>query len=177
MNSCNTKNCLRTKHEFSDFLWFFAIGWMPVLVACLAIASSSLLWVPVYLGVMFFLGVVEIRFLCSHCHYYRQETGKIVYCKSMWGPTKWAKPRQGPLSSFDKTILFSFLILAFSFPIYWLVPQPKFLVIYLLSAVIMLVTLARYECNRCMFFDCPFNRVSKEAKADFLRNDVDESNL
>jgi len=169
MNSCDTKNYLRPKHEFSDFLWFFALGWMPVLVACLAIASSSLLWVLVYLVVMFFLGVVEIRFLCSHCHYYKQEKGKILHCQSMWGPTKFARPRQGPLSSFDKVMLFSFLILAFSFPIYWLVQQPKFLVIYLLSAVIMLVTLARYECTRCMFFDCPFNRVSTDIKNEFLR--------
>lgn len=177
MNSCDAKNCLRTKHEFRDFVLFYVIGWTPVLVACLAIASTSLLWVLGYLGVMLSLGVVEIRFFCRHCPYYGQQPGKTVRCKFLWGPMKWARPRPGALSSFDKAMFYSFLVLAFSFPIYWLVPQPKFLVIYLISMIIMLVTLARYECTRCMFFDCPFNRVSEEAKANFLRNNVDEGNL
>ena len=163
------KNCLRKEHRFPDFLWFSAIGWMPVLVACLAIADSSLLWMLGYLGVMLALGVVEIRFLCRHCYYYGQQPGKTVHCKAMWGPAKWFSPRPGPLSSVDRAMLYSFLGLAFLFPIYWLVPQPKFLVIYLVSVVVMLVTLARYECNQCMFFDCPFNRVSEDIEAEFLK--------
>lgn len=177
MNSCNMKNSLRTDNKFRDFVSFFVIGWMPVLVACLAIASTSLLWVLAYLGVMLSLGVVEIRFLCRHCPHYRQQPGKTVHCRFMWGPTKWFSPRPGAPSNVGKAILYFWFLLSFSFPIYWLAQQPKFLVIYLLSILAFLLTLARYECNRCMFFDCPLNRVSEEAKAHFLRNNVDEGNL
>lgn len=168
------KNCLRTEHRFSDFLWFALVGGMPFLVGALAIASSSLLWLLGYLVFMLcFFSVAQIRFLCTHCPYYRQQPGKTVHCKSMWGPTKLFRPRPGALSSFDKAMLYFFFLLSFSFPMYWLILQPKFLVIYLLSIVVMVFTLGRYECNRCLFFDCPFNRVSNNVKTDFLRENKD----
>jgi len=160
------KSCLRREHGFADFLWFSAIGWTPVLVACLGIATASLAWMLAYLGVMLLLGIVEIGTLCRHCPYYSQQPGMTVHCKAMWGPTKWFRPRPGPLAALEKAALFLFFVIAFSFPIYWLVPQPKLLAIYIVTVGIMLATLTRYECNRCMFFDCPFNRVSKEAKSE-----------
>lgn len=162
------RKCLRTEHQFPDFPWFVLVGGMPFLVGIFAIANISLLWLSGYLVLMLIFGVVQIRFLCRHCPYYRQQPGKTVHCKAMWGPTKWFRPRPGALSSVDKAILFSFFLLTFLFPMYWLVLQPQLLVIYCLSTVIMVWTLARYECNRCMFFDCPFNRVSRNVKNDFL---------
>jgi hypothetical protein len=86
----------------------------------------------------------------------------------MWGPTKWFKPKPGALSFIDKVVLYSFFVISFSYPVYWLALQPKLLVIYLWSIAIMVFTLARYECNRCMFFDCPFNFVSDETKKTCL---------
>jgi hypothetical protein len=140
------------------------VGLLPVFVACLAIANSSLLWMAGYLVVMLLLGVVEVRCLCRHCPYYVMQPGATVHCKAMWGPTKWFKPEPGALSLLDKAILYSFFVISFSYPIYWLALQPKLLVIYLWAIGIMVWTLARYECNRCMFFDCPFNFVDEETK-------------
>ena len=177
MNGCEMKGPLRRAHRFSDYIWFSVVGWTPVLVACLAIADSSLLWVPVYLGVMLLLGFAEIGFLCRHCPYYRQQPGCTVHCKAMWGPTKWVRPKPGPLSLLDKAVLYFSFLLAFSFPIYWLAMQPEFLVIYLVSIAVMVLTLARYECNRCMFFDCPFNFVGEDVKAELTGDGTDESAL
>jgi len=156
-------NCLRTEHRVSDFLWFVLLGGTPFLVACLAIANSSLLWMAGYMGFMLVFGVAQVRFLCTHCPYYSQG-GKRVHCKSMWGWPRLFKPRLGALSSLDKAMLYLFFLLAFSFPMYWLVMQPQFLAIYLVSIVVMVLTLARYECSRCMFFDCPFNRAAGDVE-------------
>lgn len=156
-------NCLRTEHRLSDFLWFVLLGGTPFLVACFAIANSSWIWLIGYIAFMVVFGFAQVRFLCRHCPYYRQE-GKRVHCKSMWGWPKLFRPRPGALSSLDKAMLYSFFLLAFSFPMYWLVMLPQFLALYLLSIVVMVLTLARYECSRCMFFNCPFNRVAEDVQ-------------
>jgi hypothetical protein len=163
--------CLRTGHTFSDFVWNVLLGIMPELIAIFAIASYSLLWMSAYIAFMLFFAVIEVRFLCSHCPYYGQQPGLMVRCKSMWFPSKWFKPKPGALSSLDKSILYVFFVLAFSFPLYWLALQPKFLVLYLLMMVVLLLTYGRYECNRCMFFGCPFNRVDKATRDSFLESE------
>jgi hypothetical protein len=165
------KICFREGHRFSDFLWFVALGGVPEIVACFAIADKSLAWMGGYLGFMLLFGVAEVRFLCRHCPYYNQHSGRTVHCKAMWGPTKWFKHKPGALGSLDKMMLYLFFLLAFSFPIYWLVLRPEFLALYLLSIIIMIWTLGRYECNRCMFFGCPFNRVDKATRDSFLESE------
>jgi len=82
----------------------------------------------------------------------------------MWGPTKWFKPKTGALTTLDKTILYSFFAISFSYPVYWLALRPELLVIYLWAIGIMVWTLGRYECNRCMNFGCPFNFVKEDVK-------------
>ena len=168
-NDCSGKYCLRTKHTLSDFLWFLLVGGVPYLVGAIAIANYSIPWMLGYLAFTLPFASSEIRFLCSHCPYYAQREGRTVHCKAMWGPTKWAKPRSGPLGSLEKAMLYLFFLLAFSFPMYWLILQPQLLVIYLLSIIVMAWTLGKYECPRCMFFNCPFNRVSKSVRDDFLK--------
>jgi len=165
-------NCLRMGHKLQDFLWFVLVGGMPFLVACLAIGSSSLLWMIGYLVFMLSFGIVQIRFLCTHCPYYREE-GKRVHCKSMWGWPRLFKPRPGARSGFDKMMFYSYFLLAFLFPMYWLILQPILLALYCLSGVVMVWTLRRYECNRCLFFDCGFNCVSPDEKEEFLRQNRD----
>ena len=161
-------NGLKTEHRFTEFLAHTLGGLLPVVPACFAIASSSLLWMLGYLVVMFLLGVAEVGCLCRHCPYYRQQPGIMVHCMAMWGPTKWFKPKPGALSSLDKAILYSFFFISFSYPIYWLIQHPALLVIYLWAIANMVWTLARYECNRCMNFGCPFNLVSEDVKNAYV---------
>lgn len=166
MEDCNMRGCHRKEHKLSDFLWSLTIGGVPEFVAIVAIAAESWLWVLIYVAFLLTFAIAEVRFLCRHCHYYGQQPGIMVHCKSMWGPFKWFKPRPGPLGRFDTVMLYLWFALGFSFPLYWLALQPVLLVIYLWSLVILVWTMGKYECNRCMMFHCPFNRVSKELKEE-----------
>ena len=168
MNNCNAEHSLRGKHKFSDFLYFPLISLMPEVVACIAIARDSWLWMGIYIASMVPFMFAEVGFLCRHCPYYRQLPGKTVHCKSHWGPTKFFKPKPGPLKTYEKVILYSLFACGFAFPFYWLIQQPVLLVIYLWSILIMVWTYAKYECPRCQYFECPFNFVRKEVRKELL---------
>ena len=177
MEHCNNnKHSLRVKHQRSDLLYFAFISLMCEVVAAYAIGSSSLIWMGIYIACMIPFMFGEVGFLCRHCPYYRQLPGRTVHCKSHWGPTKFFKPKPGPLSTYEKVILYSMFAVGFFFPFYWLVQQPVLLVIYLWSTGVIVWTYAKYECPRCQYFDCPFNFVSKEARKDSLTNSSVEDN-
>jgi hypothetical protein len=166
MKDCNMRNYQRKEHKISDFLWSVTIGGVPEVVAIMAIANESPVWLLAYIPFLFVFALAEVRFLCRHCHYYGQQQGIMVKCKSMWGPFKLFKPSPGPLGRFDTVMLYLSFVIGFAFPLYWLAHQPQLLVIYIWSLVILVVTMEKYECHRCMMFHCPFNRVSKEIKDD-----------
>ncbi len=149
---------MRRCHRLSDFLWFVALGGVPEVVAIVAIADQSLVWMGAYIAFMLVFGAAEVTFLCRRCPYYAQGEGRTVHCKAMWGPTRWLVAKTGPLSPVDRVMLYLFFFLAFAFPLYWLALRPFLLIIYLWSIVNMIWTLGRYECNRCMYLHCPFNR-------------------
>ncbi|HEY48754.1 MAG TPA: hypothetical protein G4O13_01755 [Dehalococcoidia bacterium] len=166
-----TRHCIREDHQIIDFLWFVPIGFLPVVVACFAIASESWYWLLGYLGYMCIpFASIELRFLCIYCPYYRQQPGLTVHCKSLWGPAKFLKPRPRAPGAIDRAIFYAGCVIAVFFPIYWLALRPELLVIYIMSIIVMVFTLAKYECNQCLFFHCPFNMVSKEMKEEYLKN-------
>ena len=141
---------------------------MCEVVAAIAIGSSSLIWLGVYIACMVPFMFVEVGFLCRHCPYYRQLPGRTVHCKSHWGPTKYFKPKVGPISNYEKFTLYFMFTIGFFFPFYWLIHSPLLLVIYLWSIVNFVWTYAKYECPRCQYFECPFNFVSKDVTEESL---------
>jgi hypothetical protein len=46
--------------------------------------------------------------------------------------------------------------------------QPGLLVIYLLSMGVLGLTLRRYECKRCVYFQCPSNCVPEGLKNNII---------
>lgn len=171
MNNRNSKHSFRGDYKLSDFLYFWCISLMCEVVAAIAIGSSSLLWLGVYIACMVPFMFAEVGFLCRHCPYYGMLPGRTVHCKSHWGPTKFFKPKPGPLGTHEKVILYSMFLVGFFFPFYWLIHSPLLLAIYLWSIVIMVWTYAKYECPRCLNFNCPFNFVRKDARETFLNKD------
>lgn len=167
MNNKNAGHALRGKHQFSDLLYFACISLMCEVVAAYAIAQDSWLWFGIYVACMVPFMFGEVGFLCRHCPYYRQLPGRTVHCKSHWGPTKFFKPNPGPLSTYERVILYFMFVVGFFFPFYWLIRHPLLLAIYLWSILIMAWTYAKYECPRCQYFYCPFNFVKKEIREDF----------
>jgi hypothetical protein len=59
----------------------------------------------------------------------------------------------------DKVVTFAAPTALVMFPLYWLFKEPGLLVIYLLSLTGLGATIYHNECNRCIFYECPVNRV------------------
>ena len=165
----DTKNRLKTRYKFSDFIYWNLFAAIPFITAFIAILKSSLIWAMIYILVFLtqFL-IVEYRFFCTHCPHYCQD-GYTTKCLFIWGVPKYFKARQYPLTIFDKFMIILGFLIIILFPIYWLFSQPLLLVIYLLSWTVFGLTLKRYECNRCIYFHCPANSVPKDLRDQYRK--------
>jgi hypothetical protein len=154
---------LKTRHTFLDFLYWSLMVSVPFIAACIAIVEKSIVWLIIYLIACISLVMVIYRFYCIHCPHYHQ-SGKTLKCMFFWCMPKFFKPVSGPLSLLEKTVSVIALLVIIMLPIYWLLLQPGLLLIYLLSIGVLGLTLRRYECKRCVYFQCPSNCVPKELK-------------
>ena len=161
---------LKTEHEFKDFLYWNFITLILLLPAAVAIGMRSTGWLLVYIFlVAFHFYVLEQRFFCTHCPYYARE-GKCVNYMMNWGCPKYFKPRASPPGKFDIAITSLGFIIVILFPLPWLLKEPFLLAAYLISIALFLLTIWRYECGRCVYFGCPFNRVPAELRKEFEEN-------
>lgn len=158
-----TESPLKTRHTFLDFLYWNLMVFVPLVTACIAIAENSLTLLMVYIIACIALVMVLYRFYCTHCpHYHRN--GKTLKCMFFWWMPKFFKAEPGPLSLMEKFVSIITLLIIICLPIYWLLLQPGLLIIYLSSAVLLATTLRRYECRRCIYFQCTSNCVPEELK-------------
>jgi len=157
---------VKKHHSFGDFFYWNIVAAVPVITACIGIYRNSILWFVVYL-IVCAVGVVLIyRFYCTHCPHY-VEGGKTTKCMFFWGVPKFFTPRPGPLSGFDKSVVFCAPAMVILLPLYWLYTQTELLIIFVLSLTVFLLTVRRYECVRCTYFECPANQVSEEMKDQY----------
>jgi hypothetical protein len=160
---------LRVKHEFKDFLYWNFVTLTILFSAGLAIGISSTGWLLAYIFIAFFhFGILEQRFFCTHCPYFVRGE-KSLRCMMNWGWPRYFKPRHGPPGKFDLAITSLGFIILILFPLPWLLKVPFLLGAYLVSILIFLLTIWRYECGRCIYFGCPFNRVPVEVRKDYLK--------
>jgi hypothetical protein len=159
---------LKTKHRFSDCLYWNLFALIPIFTAAYAIGQESGFWLAIYIVVLLglFLGV-EYRYFCTHCPHYQRQ-GKLTTCMFMWGVPKFFKARQGPLSTRDKMVIIVAFAVAVIFPLPWLAAVPALMVLYLLSVTVFFVSMRRSECVRCIYFDCPLNKVPVEVQDKYL---------
>ncbi|MBW2605139.1 MAG: hypothetical protein JRE28_12630 [Deltaproteobacteria bacterium] len=161
MNHPETR--LKTWHTFWDFLyWNLAVS-VPLIAACVAIAEKSLVWLFIYIIACISLVMVIYRFYCIHCPHYHQ-SGKTLKCMFFWWMPKIFKAESVPLKPLEKTVSVIALLVIIMLPVYWLLLRPGLLVIYLLSMGVLGLTLRRYECKRCVYFQCPSNCVPEKLK-------------
>ena len=165
----DTKNLLKTRYEFSDYIYWNLFAAIPFITAFIAILTSKLIWAMVYILVFLaqFL-IVEYRFFCSHCPRYSQDE-YTTKCLFLWGIPKYFKARPYPLTIFDKSMITIGFLIIILFPIYWLFTQPLLLVIYLLAWAVFGLTLKRYECNQCIYFHYPANSVAKDLRDQYSK--------
>ncbi len=150
---------LKTSYTFTDYLAWTLLTLIPVLTAIYGISRVSIAWTGVYLIVMAvcFAGIIY-RFFCTHCPHYKN-SDKTTKCILLWGVPAYFTPRPGPLSFFDKSMVFLGFFVAIVFPVYWLLSSPLLLLIYAISWAVVMIFLNRYECVRCIHRDCPMNRT------------------
>ncbi len=154
---------LKRQHRFVDFLYWIMVVALPIITACIGIFKESPGWMFTYIIICLLLVAVIYRFYCTHCPHYVQGE-KTTKCMFFWGMPKFFDVRPGPLSPFEKTVSFLAPVIIILIPLYWLISQPGLLAIYVLSVAVLLTTVRRYECNRCVYFHCPVNRVPDDRK-------------
>ncbi len=154
------KSRLKAHHLFTDYIYWILVASVPIITASVAICKNSLVWLMLYLAVLILFAVILLRFYCTHCpHYIRGE--KVIRCMFFWGVPKYFKQRPGPLKVYEKAVTIIATVIVALLPIYWLIERPEFLIIYIFSIAVLVMTIRRYECCRCIYFDCPSNSVGK----------------
>jgi len=137
-------------------------------------------------------GVLEIRFLCSHCPYYAEKSNTL-HCLANHGSLKFWSYHPEPLNKFEKfmmyflvvTIFFVFPLSIHSYGIWYLsFNYAEYSLISLLgmigitaasliSSISFVTTLKNFFCPNCVNFSCPLNTVSKPVIDEYLKkNDV-----
>ena len=159
----HSQNALKTHYNFTDFLFYICLLSVPFITAVLSILKNSILWTVIFIGLGIGVTVIILRFYCTRCPHYTRK-GKILKCIFFWGLPKFFNKRPGSLDAVDKMITFSTTIALLIFPIYWLLMEPGLLIVYTLSLIGLGAAIYRNECERCIYFECPANKVPETLK-------------
>lgn len=157
----HSRNELKTRYSFSDFLFYICLLAVPFVTSVLAILKHSAWWIIAFIGLAVGITALVLRFYCTRCPHYTRE-GKYLKCIFFWGLPKFFNKRPGKLDVVDMAVTFSATIVLLIFPLYWLWMEPGLLIIYILSLIGLVAAIHRNECQRCIYFDCPANKVPKE---------------
>ncbi|MBW1842581.1 MAG: hypothetical protein JRI75_12440 [Deltaproteobacteria bacterium] len=156
----HSQNELKTRYSFSDFLFYTCLLSIPFITACLAILKKSTWWTIAFALLAAGITALILRFFCTRCPHYTRE-GKYLKCIFFWGLPKFFDKRPGTLDVVDKAVTFSATALLLIFPLYWLLMEPGLLILYILSLTGFGAAIHRNECERCIYLECPANRVPK----------------
>jgi hypothetical protein len=192
--NCSINEKLACKWDKKILTNFHLINWSSIIPAVFGMViighMTNSYWILIsYVAYfMIMLGVLEIRFLCSHCPYYAED-GKVLHCLGNHGSYKFWKYRPGPLNKFEKfmmrfliaTIFFIFPLSALSYGVWHIaINYSAYGIIPLLGLIGLLVsnfvasvsginTLKRFYCPNCVNFSCPLNEVPKNVIDEYLK--------
>lgn len=159
---------LKIEHSARDRVYWNFLNMIPFLIGSIGIARDSLKWVTLYIGIaLFFFLILKFRFFCTHhCFYYIRSKGRVK-CMMLPGVPKVFKDRPYLHKSFEKVIVVLGALPVFLFPVYWLVGDSLLLGAYIIAWALFFLTVQRYECIKCINFECPVKRVPAEMRNDF----------
>jgi hypothetical protein len=156
---------LKKAHSFTDYLYWNILLAVPVITAVVAIHRYSIPWMVSFLLLALAATALILRFYCVHCPHYTRE-GRTLNCMFFRALPKVFSPRPGPPGRIDMAVSVIATAALILFPIYWLIREPGLLTVYLLSLAGFFATIRRNECGRCIYFECPANRVADGMKAE-----------
>ncbi len=164
---------LRLKFELSDYFYFKLLTAVPFFTALVAIYeyAGTLWWIAAYLGVIFWHINITYCIFCPHCPYYWQ--GKTCKCIMIWGVPKFYKNQFTPASLLIQSIIIFDILITTVFPIYWLWQDWKLMIIYSLSWMVLVCSLLKVECTRCIWFTCTKNLVPQDVREKFRKLNPD----
>ena len=154
---------LKTQYRFSDFLFYVCLLAVPIFTAILAIFRHSVGWTIAFLILAVGMIALILKFYCTRCPHYTRE-GQSLKCIFFWGRPKFFAKKPGALNFVDKTIALGAPTILLIFPLYWLLLAPGLLIIYILSLAGFAAAVYRNECNHCIYFECPMNKVPEGVK-------------
>jgi len=169
-----SEDLIKTRHRFSDCIYWNLFILIPLITACVGIGRQSVFWLIVYLllsVVVFF--VVVLRSFCTHCPHYAERNGSVK-CMFYWGLPKYFEAMPGPYSFLEQIFTVGSLLFWVVLPLFWLCFQGGLLAIYVVSLAVLIATLRRYECGRCVHFCCPGNKVPEHMKRCHLQKKPQE---
>ena len=171
----HTEEQLKVSYRLTDCLYWIMFSTVPVITAGMGILKQSITWTIVYIILTILTFAVAVyRFFCTHCPHYIQSDRKVS-CLFLCKVPKYFKARAGPYSFTERLIVSISLLIWVLFPVYWLYKSIGLLVIYGVSLTTLLATLRRYECGRCIHFDCPSNKVPEDIRAHYVQAHLDSS--
>jgi hypothetical protein len=197
--SCSIKGELHCKWDKRVLKGFYAASFPPLIIAILGMVIVGILtgvwWMLIayiiYIPLM--LGILETRFLCSHCPYYAEDS-TILHCLANHGDPKLWRYRPGPMNGLEKFMMvFLVIIMIFflaplaveGYGIYFIAAQHTeyglipllglsgIATASLLSGISFVLLLRTLYCSTCVNFSCPVNTVPKTVIDEYLKkNDV-----
>ncbi len=179
LTTCTAKNCegcpvgkdIHCHFQGRDLTAFLLSVIPSFIIGGAGILHINAWWLIPWLVIIFgYFGFVEIRVMCSHCPHYA-EPGKSLQCWANYGSPRLWKYRPGPMSTMEKFVFLTGLVLIWGYPLAFLLfgLQWFFLAIYLLTSISFFVTLRHSNCSQCMNFACPLNTVDEKVRAEFFK--------
>ena len=173
MMECEKESRLKERHTLLDFLYFKLLTAVPLFSVLVGFWRTSplmiisyLLWIGIHITLVY-------RLLCTHCPHYGAYNGK-TQCQYLWAIPAFFKAQPGPQAFYEKLGVNILLLISILFPVKWLIESWELLIIYFLSLAVLLITMMRYECTRCINLDCSHNSVSQSDASNFRQGKTPE---
>jgi len=197
-SGCGIQGRLACRWDKKILAGFHGIAWPALATAVFGMVlvglATGVWWTLIGYVAYFFLmfGVLEIRFLCSHCPYYAEE-GRVLHCLANHGSYKLWRYHPEPLNRLEKAMMYVLLATVFFvFPLaihgygIWalaasyaetglvaLMGMIGVAAATLIFGVAFVITLKTFFCPKCVNFSCPLNTVPKPVVDAYLKkNDV-----
>lgn len=159
---------LWSKPSLSRFVYYKLLTLIPVSAALIGITrhASSILWTAGYVALCLAHAAVMNAIKCPHCPYYRMGD-KTFSCFIWWKAPRLYQPRPGPESRFVAVYAPIGMAVLTIYPVFWLWQEWELLLLYLLSIVVLVLSIGYNECSRCLNFDCGHNTVSEGIRKEY----------
>lgn len=165
--SCPSE-ALHTTPRLSRYIYYKLMTLIPVSAAVIGIFrhANSWIWLWLYIGLCLSHALVMNAIKCPHCDYYKMGE-RTFSCFMWWRMPRLYKSRVGRESRFVGIYAPIGMLMLTIYPTLWLWKQWELLLIYLLSVVVVVLSIGHNECSRCLNFDCGHNTVSESVRKEY----------